>query len=166
MGAAVKNLAYVYVIGSPNGPTKVGYSVDTERRLKNLQRPITQRIQIFGKWPVGYSSALAVERYAHWLLREKQISGEWFDVTPDEASEAVARAVNEGVDPNYPLPRIDLLGRELLCGEHIATKFPQGTRERIRGALGDGEHQANLIRAAIETELKRRERKPRSDGGK
>lgn len=158
MGATVENLAYVYVIGSQNGPTKVGYSVDTERRLKSIQRPKTQRIQVFGKWPVGHASALAVERYAHWLLRDKQISGEWFNVTPDEASEAVYRAVNEGVDPNYPLPRIDLIGRRLLCGEHITTKYPQRTRERIRAVLADGEHQADLIREAVENELERRER--------
>jgi hypothetical protein len=155
---AIENWAYVYVIGSQSGPCKVGYSVDTERRLKDIQRPKTQRIQIFGKWPLGHATALAVERYAHWLLRDKQISGEWFDVTAEEAADAVSRAVREGVDPDYPLPRVDLIGRALGCGEHIATKFPQRTRERIRGVLAASEHQADLIREAVEAELKRREK--------
>lgn len=156
-----ENLAYVYVIGSSGGPCKVGYSVDTERRLRDLQRPRTQRITVFGKWPIGHAAALSVERYAHWLLREKQISGEWFDVTAEEAADAVSAAIHEGVDPDYPLPRVDMIGRALGCGENIHTKYPQGTRERIRSALASDEHQADFIRAAVEAELKRRERKPR-----
>lgn len=155
---AAQNLAYVYVIGSPEGPCKVGYTVATARRLKEIQKAETRRIDIFGKWPVGHAKALAVERYAHWLLRDKQISGEWFDVTPEEASGAVSRATRAGVDPDYPLPRVDMIGRGLGCGEHIATKFPKGTRERIRSALETDEHQADLIRAAVEAELQRRQK--------
>lgn len=51
-------------------------------------------------------------------------------------------------------------------GEHINLPMPEGMKDRIDAALVTGEKRTAFIRAAIETELKRRERKPRSDGGK
>lgn len=156
-----KNLAYLYVIGADSGPCKVGYSVAPKRRLADLQRPETRQLFICGSWPVGHAQALATERYAHWLLREHQVSGEWFDVPSEIAGDAVSRALHEGVDPDYPMPRVDMLGRALGCGEVIATKYPAGTRARIRAQLTADQHQAEFIRDAIEAELKRRERKPK-----
>jgi metal-responsive CopG/Arc/MetJ family transcriptional regulator len=37
-------------------------------------------------------------------------------------------------------------------------RLPQGINERIDAVLDDGEKRADLIRAAVERELKRRER--------
>jgi len=52
--------------------------------------------------------------------------------------------------------------------ENILGRYPTGTGERIKRVLGPEAGkgaQADLLREALDRELKRRERKPRSDGG-
>lgn len=51
-------------------------------------------------------------------------------------------------------------------GAHINLPMPKGMKDRIDAALVTGEKRVGFIRAAIEAELRRRERKPRSEGGK
>ena len=42
--------------------------------------------------------------------------------------------------------------------EHVLMRFPEGTLERIDAVRGPLEDRADLIREAVERELKRRER--------
>ena len=51
------------------------------------------------------------------------------------------------------------MGRKKINHEQIPARFPEGTLERIDAVLGDGEKRSDLIREAIERELKRRERR-------
>ncbi|MDZ4318300.1 MAG: hypothetical protein U1A07_05580 [Phenylobacterium sp.] len=48
--------------------------------------------------------------------------------------------------------------------ENINLPLPKGMKGRIDAALVTGEKRVGFIRAAIEAELRRRERKPRSEG--
>lgn len=169
--AVQQETAFVYAIGSTNGPTKIGYSLMPKKRLEVFRKKAKRDLEIFGTWPVGAAIALHVERYAHWLLRDKHITGEWFSCNRDEALDAIRRAATEDHDPNYAIPRIDTVGREIKGGVTIPTKYPRGTRERLLN-VSPGAY-ADFIRAAVaeklereEAELERRERKPRSDGGK
>ena len=50
------------------------------------------------------------------------------------------------------------MGRKRINEEQTPARFPAGTLERIDAALADGEKRADLIREAVERELKRRER--------
>ncbi len=50
------------------------------------------------------------------------------------------------------------MGRKKINDEQTPARFPDGTLERIDAVLGDGEKRADLIRQAVERELKRRER--------
>jgi len=50
--------------------------------------------------------------------------------------------------------------------ENLNLLLPKGTKDRIAAVLLPGEKRLVFIREAIEREIKRRERKPRSDGGK
>lgn len=52
-----------------------------------------------------------------------------------------------------------IMGRELINYEQAVARFPEGTLRRIKRALQNEETQADFIRKAIETELKKRERK-------
>jgi hypothetical protein len=51
------------------------------------------------------------------------------------------------------------MGRPKINEEQTPARLPAGPLARIDAALDDGEKRADLIREAIERELKRRERK-------
>jgi metal-responsive CopG/Arc/MetJ family transcriptional regulator len=51
------------------------------------------------------------------------------------------------------------MGRKKINEEQIPARLPAGTLDRMDSVLEDGEKRADLIREAIERELKRRERK-------
>ena len=51
------------------------------------------------------------------------------------------------------------MGRKQINHEQIPARLPEGTRERMEAVLEDGEKLADLIREAVEREIKRRERR-------
>ena len=53
------------------------------------------------------------------------------------------------------------MGRPRINEEQTVARFPKGTLARIAKVLEDGEGQADLLRAAVERELKRREARKR-----
>lgn len=57
-------------------------------------------------------------------------------------------------DINY----IPVMGRKRINDEQTPARFPAGTLDRIDAALDEGENRSDLIREAVERELKRRER--------
>ena len=50
------------------------------------------------------------------------------------------------------------MGRKKINDEQTPARFPAGTLARIDAALGEGEKRSDLIREAVERELKRRAR--------
>jgi len=50
------------------------------------------------------------------------------------------------------------MGRKKINGEQTPARFPAGTLDRIDAALDEGEKRSDLIREAVERELKRRAR--------
>jgi hypothetical protein len=58
-------------------------------------------------------------------------------------------------DINYILG----MGRKRINDEQTPARFPAGTLSRIDAALADGENRSDLIREAVERELRRRERR-------
>jgi hypothetical protein len=53
--------------------------------------------------------------------------------------------------------KIDM-GRKKEWREDMQARFPEGTFARIEAVLGGGEDRTDFVRAAVERELKRRER--------
>jgi hypothetical protein len=51
------------------------------------------------------------------------------------------------------------MGRKKLWTENVNLTLPEGAKARMDAALEEGEDRLDLIRTAIEKELKRRERK-------
>lgn len=51
------------------------------------------------------------------------------------------------------------VGRKKQWSEDMQARFPEGTFERIAAVLEEGEDRTDFVRKAVETELKRRERK-------
>ena len=54
------------------------------------------------------------------------------------------------------------MGRRKQWAEDMQARFPEGTFARIAAVLVGGEDRTDLVREAVERELKRRERKSRS----
>lgn len=52
------------------------------------------------------------------------------------------------------------MGRKQINFEQIPARFPAGTLARIDAVLDEKEKRSDLIREAVERELKRRERRP------
>jgi hypothetical protein len=50
------------------------------------------------------------------------------------------------------------MGRKMLYPDKIVAPLPAGTLSRIAAALKPGEDKTDLLREAVETELKKRER--------
>lgn len=50
------------------------------------------------------------------------------------------------------------MGRKKLWAEDMQARFPPGTFERIEAVLTEDEDRTDFVRAAVERELKRRER--------
>ena len=51
------------------------------------------------------------------------------------------------------------MGRKQINAEQAPARFPAGTLDRIDAVLDEDENRSDFIRAAIEKELKRRERR-------
>jgi len=84
--------AFVYVIGSEDGPQKIGMSANPASRLRGLQTSSPHRLKLLAAVDVPATDAVAVERHAHAALSLHHLLGEWFRVTPDQAVTAVQEA--------------------------------------------------------------------------
>lgn len=54
------------------------------------------------------------------------------------------------------------MGRKKLWAEDMQARFQAGTFERIEAVLEEGEYRMDFVRAAVERELKRREKRKSS----
>jgi hypothetical protein len=85
-------MSFVYVIGAAQrGPLKIGVAADPEARVVELQTGYPRPLRIHHSVKTG--SARLAERYAHRLLHEKRLAGEWFQVALPDAVAAVSRAI-------------------------------------------------------------------------
>ncbi|KRE07497.1 hypothetical protein ASE63_22625 [Bosea sp. Root381] len=84
---------YVYVIGEDDGPQKIGLSWYPPNRRAFLARVTAKRLKLHHYAAVSAVDVYAVERLAHWRLRDLRLEGEWFNITPSAAAEEVEQAV-------------------------------------------------------------------------
>jgi len=56
------------------------------------------------------------------------------------------------------------MGRKKQWAEDMQARFPEGTFDRIAAVLEGKEDRTDFVRAAVEREIKRRERASRSSG--
>jgi T5orf172 domain len=151
---------FIYVIGASDGPQKIGVAVDVKKRLQGIQTGSHLPVTLASAEAVEADVAIHVENYAHWILREQRLSGEWFRVTPEQAKQAVHEAV-EAVAKGERKERVKRakVGRPRLWAEDMQARFAEGTFARIDAVKGEKEDRTDFIREAVERELKRRERK-------
>lgn len=83
--------SHVYVVGSDDGPMKIGIAIDPRNRLAELQVGHPFKLKVLRTWK--HEAAAHIELAAHKILRGNRLQGEWFSVSPEEAIAAVERAI-------------------------------------------------------------------------
>jgi len=86
--------ASVYVIQSEYGPIKIGVSRHPPSRLYGITQGQPYSAKVVHSVSDPEIPATAIERAAHGLLSRQRRRGEWFDVTPEQAIEAIASAID------------------------------------------------------------------------
>ena len=72
-------LYLVYFIGvQPDGPIKIGYANNVQKRLGAIQTGNPCRLEVLATLPGG----AAIERAIHLALADSRLNGEWFERTP------------------------------------------------------------------------------------
>lgn len=79
------SLTSIYVIGTDNGPLKIGYTADPKGRLSNLQVGQPTEIKLFYEEATETAKAKVIEKLIHRTLGHKRVRGEWFNVSVEEA---------------------------------------------------------------------------------
>lgn len=154
-----KELVSVYVAGPLIGHQKIGAAKNVMRRIVYLRTGNPVHIDLAFSLEMEKARAFAVERYAHSLVGEHSVRGEWFDIT-QEAAIAAVKAASEAVLVGKKATRIPGSGpgRPKINEEQMPARLPEGTLARIDAVLADKESRAGFLRLAVERELKRRER--------
>lgn len=82
---------HVYVIGPKEAkPVKVGIAVDGFKRLKGIQTGNWHPLFVHkSAWLQDQKTARSLEFFVHRTLQKHHLSGEWFDVSADEAFETI-----------------------------------------------------------------------------
>jgi predicted GIY-YIG superfamily endonuclease len=78
---------FVYVIQAANNTCKIGISIDVEKRIRDLQRTSGKFLKLVRSFETSRESMRDVESAAHAHFHEHRVSGEWFDLSPDDAVE-------------------------------------------------------------------------------
>ena len=81
------------MIGDTVSPYKIGFTKDPDKRLKTLQTGNPKKLQIHYKENISENEVKYIEGHIHKELKRKQVSGEWFDVSLDDAISEVKYAV-------------------------------------------------------------------------
>lgn len=88
---------YLYAIGHPRGPIKIGISDHPERRLSEFQTSCPFPIHLLHAEPCETRAiAFSDEKFAHKFLKKHHLYGEWFNVDETTAVQAVQDTVEIG----------------------------------------------------------------------
>ncbi|PAQ00891.1 GIY-YIG nuclease family protein [Mesorhizobium mediterraneum] len=160
MNIEIGALSFVYIVGAASGPQKIGVANNPEERRSVLQVASLTDLLAVHQVSMPRKTAFLVERHAHWLLRGRRVRGEWFNVSPQEAIIAVndgckAVARGEGHSQRQPGGKV---GRKKQFEERITLPLSASMLAAIDALLSDNEARLDMIREAIEREIKRRER--------
>lgn len=91
---------FIYVIGPREGPQKIGLSKDVNKRLQTLQTGFPSTLFVHHKEPIVAKQVRLVEKKIHTELNYKRVRGEWFNLTPEEATDYIRFfAIRYGEDP-------------------------------------------------------------------
>jgi DNA-binding XRE family transcriptional regulator len=140
----MQEIGIVYVIGAPDGPQKIGHAKRLNHRLRAIQSANGFKLEVAGSFELPILEAQDVERYAHYLLRDRRLRGEWFDVSPTDAVAVVDRAIIEVRAGKRPLTSKTVLSRS----KYLSAAGLSAVAAALKGArVKAGMTQATVARA-------------------
>jgi hypothetical protein len=148
-------MATLYIMESGTGDLKIGISKNPKARLRAMRSHNASEVEIVHVQELG-DDAWKVEGHAHRLLKPHHIKGEWFSTSVERALAAISSAVT-CVANGESVGRS--VGRKKQYEERITLPLSADMLAAIDSSLADGEVRLDLIRAAIERELKKRRSK-------
>ena len=77
---------FIYVIGTADYKQKIGFSKDVSKRLLELQTGNSEKLIIHHTEAVPKDRVRLLERKIHRELGHRRIKGEWFNLSPEEAT--------------------------------------------------------------------------------
>jgi Arc/MetJ-type ribon-helix-helix transcriptional regulator len=92
-GSMSRRQAYIYGVSGSDGPIKVGFSTNLHLRLQTLRFAFSRELEVMFYVPVDVEQVREIEKLAHFILRDRRVKGEWFDINADEALAAVQSAI-------------------------------------------------------------------------
>lgn len=86
---------FIYVIceGKDAESVKIGFSVDPDKRVRQLQTGHAASLMVFYREAVEADKVRALERVVHRLLSHRRQKGEWFSLNPTDAVLEIKHAV-------------------------------------------------------------------------
>jgi len=79
---------YVYLIGVPNGPIKIGYTKNIQQRLQAIRGKHGEHNELLALFASAGKGRVS-ESFLHSRFQDHQIDGEWFDIALDKALSAI-----------------------------------------------------------------------------
>lgn len=76
---------FIYVIGNQTNRQKIGFSKDVQKRLSSIQTGNPEKLFLHHYVEVPKDRVRLLEKKIHTEMSYKRISGEWFNMTPEEA---------------------------------------------------------------------------------
>jgi hypothetical protein len=106
---------YVYIISAGSKMHKIGISKSPKGRLNQLQTSHYRRLRIAHQFEVDCADL--VESFAHRMLSQRRVNGEWFSISEPKALWAVEYAMCEIGKGNEAVPTVEwpTLSDEGLC---------------------------------------------------
>lgn len=145
----------IYVAENHAGLKKIGYARKPRERLSQFRTGSGSDITMVHQREVAAEDGWRVEAHTHRLLKDRCTRGEWFDVPLQDAISAIDAAVVATAAGEHVKRSV---GRKLEFPDRITLPLAEGVLARIDAALEVDEPRLELIREAIEREIKRRER--------
>ncbi len=127
-----RDIYTVYAVSCETSPwTKIGFSNCADTRLRELQVGCPYMLSISAAVAVA-AKGRTVERATHRLLDQYKKHGEWFDVSPLEAAEAILKACKQNHVQHWPLEQVYQLEREAHSQIVAAQKAKELRELRVR----------------------------------
>jgi predicted GIY-YIG superfamily endonuclease len=93
---------FIYVIAADEqGPVKIGFSNDPNRRLKELQTGYPKPLTLWHQQEFSPKQAKLMEQMIHKTLKYRRSHGEWFKLSVEQAiAEVEFHLIRYGDEPN------------------------------------------------------------------
>lgn len=96
----------LYIIGSDDGPFKIGISQTPEKRLKQLQTGNSNILKIQYQEEISFDNPFEFEKILHFNLKFKKLKGEWFNETLNNILLEIDYAKIRYSDETNPLSKL------------------------------------------------------------